>query len=117
MRVLIVYEDTYRAYGETLEGAIWGLRPRVEVALAPLQELEAEVERFDPHLVVSDVSNTVDPGGRAAWVTLSYNPSDASKLCLDGQQSELTNPRIEELLEIIDEAEELVRTGLDLGGC
>jgi hypothetical protein len=28
--------------------------------------MREEVERFDPHLVVSSLPNTVDPGGRAA---------------------------------------------------
>lgn len=78
--------------------------------------LEAEVERFDPHLVVSSETNTVDPGSRA-WGTLSYNPDEPSEFCLDGQQSRLANSRIEELLEVVDEAKELVRTGHDLAGC
>ena len=117
MRVLIVYEDSHRAYGEAVSGAIQGSRPSVEVALTHLRELEAEVERFDPHLVVSSRTNTVDPGNRAAWVTLSDEPDEPSEFCLDGQRSGSANPGIEDLLEIIDETEELVRTGRDLGGC
>lgn len=117
MRVLIVYEDRYRDYFELLEGAIWGLRPRVEVALAHLQDLEAEVLRFAPHLVVSSEANTVDLGNRAAWVTLSLKPDEPSEFCLDGQQSGLANSGIEELLKVIDEAEALVSKGRDLAGC
>jgi hypothetical protein len=38
--------------------------------------------------------------------------------CLDGQHSEASNPRLAELLEVVDEAEELVQTGRgDLAGC
>jgi hypothetical protein len=38
--------------------------------------------------------------------------------CLDGQHSEASNPRLAELLEVVDKAEELVQTGRgDLAGC
>lgn len=38
--------------------------------------------------------------------------------CLDGEHSEASNPRLAELLEVVDEAEELVQTGRgDLAGC
>jgi hypothetical protein len=78
MRVLVVYEDSHRAYGQALEGAIRGQRPGAEVSLVQARQLAGEVGRFDPHLVVSGLPNTVDPGGRAAWVTLSEDPDEPS---------------------------------------
>ncbi len=117
MRVLIVYEDSYRSYGEAMEGAVRARRPGVEVALAHLRELEAELERFDPHLVVASRPNTLDPGGRAAWMLLSDEPDEPSEVCIDGRRRGLENPGLEETLAIIDETEELVREGRDLGGC
>jgi hypothetical protein len=37
---------------------------------------------------------------------------------LDGEHSEASNPRLAELVEVVDEAEELVKTGRgDLAGC
>jgi hypothetical protein len=117
MRVLIVYEDSYRSYGEAMEGAVRAQRPGVEVALAHLRELEAELGRFDPHLVVASRPNTVDPGGRAAWLLLSDEPDEPSEVCIDGRRQGLENPGLEETLAIIDETEELVREGRDLGGC
>jgi len=53
MRALIIYEDSCRSYGEAMEGAIRTARPGVEVELAHIRDLQAELERFDPHLVVS----------------------------------------------------------------
>ena len=117
MRVLIVYEDSHRSYGEAMVGAVRASRPGLEVALAHLRELEAEVERFDPHLVVSSRPNTFDPGGRAAWVLLSDDPDEPSEVCINGRHRRLENPGLEEMLEIIDETEELVRTGRELRGC
>jgi hypothetical protein len=75
------------------------------------------VERLDPHLVISNHLNTVDRGGRVAWLRLSHEPDEESDICLNGENSGLVNPGLEELLRIMDETEELVCTGSDLGGC
>src|SRR3954452_24394080 len=117
MRVLIIYEDSHRSYGEAMVRAVRASRPDLEVALAHLRELEAELERFDPHLVVCNRPNTIDPGDRAAWVLLSDDPEEPSEACIDGRHRGLENPGLGEMLEIIDETEGLVRTGRDLRGC
>ena len=118
MRALIVYEDSHRSYGEAMVGAVRASRPGLEeVSLAHLRDLEAEVERFDPHLVVSSQPNTLNPGARAAWVLLSDDPDEPSEVCIDGRHRRLENPGLEEMLGIIDETEELVRTGRELRGC
>ena len=118
MRVLIVYEDSHRSYGEAMVGAVRASRPGLEeVALAHLRELEAELERFDPHLVVSSRPNTFQTGGRAAWVLLSDEPDEPSEVCINGRHRRLENPGLEEMLEIIDETEGMVRSGRDLRGC
>jgi hypothetical protein len=110
MRVLVVYEDSYRSYGQTMVGAIRGLRPQTEAALAQVRELEAEVGRLDPHLVICNRPNSIDPGGRAAWVRFSDEPDEPSEFCLAGRRwgSEKA---------IIDEMESLLREGRDLRGC
>jgi hypothetical protein len=117
MRALIVYEDSHRSYGEAMVGAVRASRPGLEVALAHLRDLEAELERFDPHLVVSSRPNTLDVGARAAWVLLSDDPEEPSEVCIDGRHRRLENPGLEEMLGIIDETEELVGTGRELRGC
>src|SRR5918998_1392461 len=118
MRVLIVYEDSHRAYGEAMVGAVRASRPGLEeVALSHLRDLEAALERFDPHLVVSSRPNTMDVGARAAWVLLSDDPDEPSEVCIDGRHRRLENPGLEEMLGIIDETENLVRTGRELRGC
>src|SRR5215210_933547 len=117
MRVLIVYEDSHRSYGEAMVGAVRASRPDLEVALAHLRELEAELGSFDPHLVVSSRPNTFQTGGRAAWVLLSDDPDEPSEVCIDGRHRSLENPGLKEMLEIIDETEKLVRTGRELRGC
>ena len=83
----------------------------------PFKELGEQLERFVPHLVVCSESNTVDPGGMTARIELSPDPAEPSKFCLDGEHSEASNPRLAELLEVVDEAEELVQTGADPTAC
>ena len=118
MRVLVVYEDSYRSYGQTMVGAIRGLsRPQLEAALVQVRGLEAEVGRFDPHLVICNRPNSIDPGGRTAWVRLSDEPDEPSEFCLAGRRWGSENPELDEVVAIIDEMEGLLREGRDLGGC
>jgi hypothetical protein len=117
MRILIAYEDSHRSYGQTLAGAIRGLRPVVETAVVQVRELEAEVGRFDPHLVVCNRPNTIDPGGRLAWLRLSDEPEEPSEFCLAGRRWGAENPGLDEVLAFIEETEKLLRPGRTLGGC
>jgi hypothetical protein len=117
LRVLIAYEDSHRSYGQTMASAIRRLRPAAEVSVVQVHELGSVVGGQAPHLVVCNRSNTVAPGSRAAWARLSNEPEEASEFCLDGQRREIKNPGFDELLAIIDETAELVRSGRELGGC
>ena len=117
MRILISYEDAYRVYSDALERALRGLPPEAEVASCRLAEIGEQLEGFDPHLVVSSRPNTVDPGGRAAWYRISPEPDGPSEACLGGRRSRSLNPPLEELLSFIEEAEALIRSGREVGGC
>ena len=117
MRLLIAYEDSHNLYSDAMERAIRESRPHLEIKVARTSELEAQIERFDPHMVLCERLNPAQPGGRGAWVKHSYEPSEPSEVCLDGRRWELDNPTINELLAVIDETEELVRTGHGLAGC
>ncbi len=114
---MVAFEDEYRAYGEAIASAIRGSRQRVEVAVAELGTLGAEVVRLDPDLVICSRPNTVDPGGRPAWVELSADPDQPSRICVGGRRSESRNPSFEELLSAIDELEGLIETNRVPGGC
>jgi hypothetical protein len=79
LRVLIAYEDSHRAYGETVAMALRRLRPSAEVSVVRVRELGSEVDRFDPHLVICNRPNTVDPGGRAKGSLALLNGSSHLK--------------------------------------
>jgi hypothetical protein len=116
-RVLVAFEDEYRTYREFMAGAIRTHRAHIEVVATGLGALEEEVTRFDPHLVISSQLNTVDPGGRPAWVELPPDPERLAEICLDSERSEVINPALEELFSVVDETERLSRTKHELGYC
>ncbi len=117
MRILISYEESYRAYRDALERAIGGLHPDAEVAACRLAEIGEQLESFDPHLVVSSGPNTVDPGGRVAWYRLSTEPDEPSEACLGGRRWQRPNPTLEDLLSLIEEVEALLLRERDPRGC
>jgi hypothetical protein len=117
MRVLVAFEADYRAYRDVLAAGIQVLRSPTEVQTADVDVLEEEVKRLDPQVVICSWPNTVDPGGRPAWVELSTDPIQPTKICVGGRYSERTNPTLEVLLAVIDEVEELIQTNNDHRGC
>jgi hypothetical protein len=117
VRVLVAIEDDYRSYRDVIAAGIRVLRPRTEVETAPIGELEEQIKRFDPQLVVCSQPNTLASRRRAAWVELPLDPIHPTKICVAGRYSKRTNPTIYVLLAIIDEVEELLETTGDLTGC
>ena len=110
MRILVAFAHNFRAYRETIAAAIRVLRPGVEVETTSLETLGEHIERFDPHLVIGTQSSAVVPGSRPAWVELSLDPLQPSKVCVGGRYSERTNATLGMLLEVIDDVEELTQT-------
>ena len=96
-------EDDYRAYRETIAAGLLILRPHAEVKNASLERLEEELERFDPQVVICGGHESVEPDGRSAWIELSLDPTRPTMISVGSCSLELTNPGVEELLEVIDE--------------
>ncbi len=101
-----------------MASALRSHRPLAEVVAAGLGGLGEEVTRFDPHLVICSRPNTVDPGGRPAWIELPPDPAKLAEICLDGERTKTVNPALGELLSLLDEAERLAQTKKrELGDC
>ena len=96
-------EDDYRVYRETIAAVLRVLRPGAEVESTTIEALEEELERFDPQVVICGDHEGVEPDGRAAWIELSLDPTRPTMISVGSCSLELTNPRVEELLEVIDE--------------
>ena len=110
-RVLAGFEDRYRIYRDSVARAIRNARPHVEVAVCERGVLQAEVAWFDPHLLICNPPMPMElVEGRLAWVELSPDPEGTWMMCVGGRCWESLNPSLEELLSVVDEAEELVVT-------
>jgi hypothetical protein len=105
MRALVVLEDNYRTYGEMIAATLRILRPDAEVGSTTLEALEEELERFDPQVVICSGHKEVEPANRPAWIELSLDPTQPTKIRVGGRYLERVNPTVEALLEVIDEFE------------
>ena len=108
--MLVATEDEYRAYREVLAAGIEALRPGTEVAAVGLDRLEGELARLDPEVVVCSRPDPAGPGVRRAWIELSLDSTRPARISLGGRRSESTNPTLETLLAVIDDAEGLPRS-------
>jgi hypothetical protein len=108
MRVLVAFGDEYRAYREVIAGGLRILRPRADVATATPAEIEGEIGRFDPQVVVCGRAGIADPGDVPAWVELPVEPGRPAKIRVGGSRRASVNLDLEGLLAIVDEAEGLV---------
>ena len=102
IRVLVALEDDYRAYRETIAAVLRILRPHAEVESTTLEALEDELKRFDPQVVICGAHEDVEPDGRPAWIELSLDPTQPTKISVGGRYLERTSPSVEELLDVID---------------
>ena len=112
MRVLVAYEEVYRSYRDAIVLAIMGHRPHFVVLDAPLWELEAALERLEPHAVVCSRPSAEYPsGGKRAWVELPIEPTRSGDICIGGEHQGAVNLELEEVLSALDETEERLRRG------
>lgn len=110
MRVLVAFEEEYRTYQDVTATIIRELRPHVEVSVAGLDELETQVARLVPGLVICSRSkNSMDADGAYAWLKLPTGHGRTAELCVNEECSEVVELGLEELLRILDEIEMLIR--------
>ena len=101
IRILVAFEESYRTYRETIAAVLRILRPGIEVKSTTLEELEEELERFDPEVVICSGHKEGESGTRLVWIELPVDPFMPTKISVGGRRFERTNPTVEELLEVI----------------
>jgi hypothetical protein len=106
IKIVITFEDTFRAYQGALAAAIQILRPEVEVKTVELEDLRGMVEKFEPDIVIGSEFNEDDVRGVPGWVGLSLDPTMSTTVSVCGHYSEIVNPTLDKLLAIIEEVEE-----------
>lgn len=110
IRIIVAFEDEYRAYQGTLAAAIRILRPDAEVVAAELERIDEVAKRFGPDLVIGSPLKDTDLDGVRAWIELSLDPAQLTKVNVDGKYSEMINPTLDKLLVIFEEVAQLTQT-------
>lgn len=108
VRILVAIDEEYRSYREVIAGAIGAVRPHFEVASAGVGALDEELKRFTPHLVICSLPAPSASVESIAWVELSLDPLRPSVVCVGERCTEVRNPVLDTLLEVIDQVEDLV---------
>jgi hypothetical protein len=106
IKVVITFEDTYRAYQGALSAAIKILRPDMEVKTVELEDLREMVERFEPDIVIGSGFDEEDMRGVPNWVVLSLDPASATRVNVCGDYSEIVNPTLDKLVAIIEKVDQ-----------
>jgi hypothetical protein len=110
-RVLVAFGEEPRAYRGVIAAGIRILRPRAEVAVSAPAELEDEIARFGPQVVVCGAPAPADAGDQPAWIELDLGPGRSARVRVGASRREISHPTLRDLLRIVDEAEELTGKG------
>ena len=111
MRLLVAFEEEYRAYQGAISSAIQVLRPGVQVQTTDIDSLKETLAHFAPHAVICSRPEGLEPDGRVAWIELPPEPDRTAVARLGDRRFELDNPSLETVLEVVDEAERLFKNG------
>ena len=116
--MLVVVAIEPRSYRQVIGEAIRASRPHVEVIVLDPDTLGAGLRRLHPELVFANrPDDAFAPDGRGAWVEFLPYEHPPARVCMAGRRRELEEVELEDLLSIVDEAEELARAGRELGDC
>ncbi len=110
MRILITVSPLM--YREALAAAVHQHRPDLEVRIAPPADVEVEMGRFSPHLIVHNDTDGLDPAllsSLLGWIEVLYSDTMDAKVCSDGQVSEVRDISMDRLLTLVDEVEAIIR--------
>ena len=113
MRILISVMP--RMYREALALSIHRHHPDLEVRLGPPKDVIRELARFNPHLLVSNDGEGLNPEALArvhCWVEVLYTDHMSARIMMDGRVEEVQDMDLQQLFEVVDETREMV-TGAD----
>jgi hypothetical protein len=106
MRVLIAI--TPAMYQQILALFLKERRPSAEVETTDLANLNSEVERFGPDLLICHKTSTEVRKGVFSWIEIRYTDSMDAIVSVEGKATRIEDVKIEDLLATLDETEELV---------
>lgn len=105
MRIIIA--NAPRSYREVIAVAVQTLRPYIEVILVAPEDLDREVKRLEPHLVVCSELTTTVQERSLAWILLYPEGKTQVVISMARQTTTVNDLEFERLLAIVDDAEHL----------
>ncbi len=109
MRIVLANEPL--SYREVMAAALGALRPQHQVFLVAPDDLDNEVTRLAPEMVVSSRSSAVVQGIARAWVMLYPDGASHAVVSIDGVRSTVEDMEFNSLLTIVDRTEQLTEPG------
>lgn len=109
-RVLVACE--LRSYREAIATAFRALRPGVEVFEAEEEDLDREVGRLDPDLVVCSRLTALVEDRAPSWVELYPGSGSHSVVSVRGERSTIEEIQLSDLLSIVDRTTDPSQLGI-----
>jgi hypothetical protein len=106
MRVLIAI--TPAMYQQILALFLKERRPSAEAETTDLANLNPEVERFGPDLLICHKTSTEVRKGVFSWIEIRYTDSMDAIVSIERKATRIEDVKIEDLLATLHETEELV---------
>lgn len=105
MRVVVANEP--RSYRESISAAFEALRPQVQVSTVDPEDLDQEVERLAPQLVVCSRLTSAVEHDAPIWVLLYPNGASHAVVYQNGVRTHHPVMDLDTLLSVLDEAQRL----------
>ena len=104
-RVLIANEPP--AYREVLVLTLQKMRVPADVSCVEPEDLDGEIVRLSPHLVICSRLTAMLDAARVGWLLLYPDGETRAVLSMLGQRTELTDPDFNDILSLIERTSEL----------
>jgi hypothetical protein len=105
MRIIVANEP--RSYREVIAAAVQTLRPHIEVVLTTAEDLDREVIRLEPQLVVCSRLTPAVQSRPLTWIMLYPEGRTEAVINLGGHSTTVNDLEFDRILSIIDETEHL----------
>ena len=98
-----------RAYRESIAAVVGQLRPDADVRCAEPEDLDGQVARFSPDVVVCSRVTMAVEGRVRVWVELYPDHTTRSVVSVGGERAEFAEIQLPDLLSVVDKADGIVR--------
>ena len=102
MRILLANEP--RAYRDVISGTLEALHPDLDVLTAEPAELDEEVLRVSPHLVICSRITPVVESKAPVWIELYPGHTSGAVVELMGEREAIPEMNFEKLLSTVERA-------------